>query len=210
MPRHRRLLSPWFLAAIVATACGQDAPEPPETPPGGNEMVTGSERLGWTQAAPSQTELATFRYAVYVDGSRSELTGTSCQPSQAATVFQCSAPLPAMSAGPHTIELAAFITDGGVLESPRSAPIQVTQTALAAAPAAGPASTWPERMALATTDGLQLQLTRIATGMTNPVDMAFAPDGRLFIAEETGRVRAAACSGSRAARRSRRSALATR
>jgi glucose/arabinose dehydrogenase len=151
-------------------------------------MVTGSERLGWTQVAPSQGELATFHYAIYVDGSRSELVGATCEPSQSATVFQCSAPLPALSVGPHSIELAAFIIDGAVLESPRSAPIQVTRTALASAPPA-PASPPPDRMALATTDGLQLQLNRIAKGVTNPVDMAFAPDGRLFIAEDTGQVR---------------------
>jgi glucose/arabinose dehydrogenase len=152
-------------------------------------MVTGSERLGWMQFAQSQAELATFHYAIYLDGSRGELAGASCETSQSATLFQCSAPLPDMTVGPHTIELAAFIIDGVVLESPRSAGIQVTKTALAAAPAPGPASTWPEQMALATTDGLQLRLDRIAQGVTNPVDMAFAPDGRLFIAEETGRVR---------------------
>jgi glucose/arabinose dehydrogenase len=152
-------------------------------------MVTGSERLGWTQSAPSAGDLATFHYAVYLDGSRSELAGATCEPTQSETVYQCSAPLPAMSAGPHTIELAAFIVDGGVLESPRSAPIQLTKTALATAPAPGPASTWPERMALATTDGLQLNLARVATGVRNPVDLAFTPDGRLFVAEEDGQVR---------------------
>ena len=42
------------------------------------ERISGNERLGWNQAAADAGELATFRYAAYVDGNRVELTDVSC------------------------------------------------------------------------------------------------------------------------------------
>jgi glucose/arabinose dehydrogenase len=177
--------------ALVTVACRKDTPEPPIVTPGPPENVTGSERLGWTQRAADSAELSTFRYASYVDGARAELIGVSCQPAAAPTSsdFDCSAPLPAMSTGFHTIELAAFIADGDLLESARSAPLQLNRTtAAAAAPAPGPA-TWTSGMTVGTADGLQLQVDRIADGLVRPTDLAFLPDGRVLVAEEPGRVR---------------------
>ena len=74
--------------------------------PGPTETVTGAERLGWTQTAADSHELSTFRQAIYVDGARAELTGVSCQPpsSPLSADFVCSAPLPTMPPGPHTLE----------------------------------------------------------------------------------------------------------
>lgn len=173
--------------------CGKNTPEPPSVTPTPVENVTGAERLGWTQAAADSAELSTFRYAVYLDGVRSELTGVSCQPPSSPTspTFDCIAPLPTMAAGAHIIELAAFIVDGDVLESARSAPMQVNKTAAttSAAPTPGPAAAWPDGMTVRTSEGLRLRLDRIAEGLVNPTDIAFAPDGRVFVAEESGRIR---------------------
>jgi glucose/arabinose dehydrogenase len=94
-----------------------------------------------------------------------------------------------MPPGTHVLELAAFIVAAVVLESPRSAPLQVNKTAGAAAPVPGPAADSPVSMIVHTSDGLQMRLDWIARDLVKPVDMAFAPDGRLFIAEESGRVR---------------------
>ena len=115
--------------AITATACSQKPPAQQPTP-GGDERISGSERIGWDQQAGSQTELATFRYAAYVDGSRSELAGVSCAAAPAA--FSCTARLPAMNPGPHTLEIASFIVDSGtVLESAKSTPLRVVVGVLA-------------------------------------------------------------------------------
>ena len=66
-------------AALLAAACSKSSPPPPEvTPPSGAETINGTERLGWTQRAADAVELATVRYAIYVDGTRSELAGASC------------------------------------------------------------------------------------------------------------------------------------
>jgi len=115
----------WSLTLCAALmACHRNSPPPDDATPG--ERVTGADRLGWDQQASDGAQLASFSYAVYLDGVRSELAGVSCGSTSAASGFACSARMPAMSAGNHTLELAAFIVDGGVLESPRSSPLRVT------------------------------------------------------------------------------------
>ena len=44
-------------------------------------------------------------------------------------------------------------------------------------------------MTVATADGLRLRIDRIADGLVRPTDIAFLPDGRVFVAEEAGQVR---------------------
>lgn len=171
-------------------ACGKDTPDPPDVAPTPAENVTGAERLGWTQTAADSRELSTFRYAIYVDGARAELSGAACQPpsSPSSASFECSAPLPAMPAGAHTLELATFIVDGNILESVRSAPLLLNKTGGAMATASAPPAKWPNGMTVSTTDGVRLRIDRIAEGLINPTDIAFVPDGRAFVAEQSGRV----------------------
>ena len=84
--------------------------------------ITGRERIGWDQAADSPSELATFVYAIYVDGVRNLLADTSCATAAGSTGFACSGRLPALSNGSHTLQLAAFVDagDGDIVESSRS------------------------------------------------------------------------------------------
>jgi glucose/arabinose dehydrogenase len=104
-------------------------------------------------------------------------------PPPAGSVFACTAPLPALTPGAHTLELAAFITDGSVLESPRSAGLRVTLAALSqTAPRSDTA-----RLTLRNPNGLHDEI--VVDGLDSPTDVAFAPDGRLFVAERAGRVR---------------------
>jgi hypothetical protein len=77
MPR-RRSTAFIFLAGVLAWCGGCGDPTRPPTPepnPGTGEMITGRERLGWTQRAENAAQLATFDYALYVDGSRRPLAG---------------------------------------------------------------------------------------------------------------------------------------
>jgi len=128
-----------FIVAMVCIACRGNPPEPPVvTPPAGSETVNGSERIGWDQRAGDPIELAAIRYAVYVDGARSELTGISCGTTATATGYACTARLPPMSAGNHSLEIASFIQDGGTFESARSAALRVTVTAASAAAVPSP------------------------------------------------------------------------
>ncbi len=186
----RRLLL--TLAGCVAlVACGESSPPTPGSSPA-DERITGGERLGWDQQAADAGALASFHYAMYVDNARSELADASCAPTSSAAGFACSARLPAMSSGAHTLELAAFIVDGGVLESARSSPLHVivsAATATAAAGASQRANTWQTGTVFTTTDRVRLRVDLVADGLAEPTDVAFAPDGRLFVAERAGRVR---------------------
>jgi glucose/arabinose dehydrogenase len=178
----------WILITLLAAgACGSSPPPAPSPGPGGGSggSITGRERIGWDQPADSPSELATFQYAIYVDGTRSLVTETSCSGAAGTSGYPCSGRLPAMSNGAHTLALATFITaDGEILEGARSASINVTVSALTA-----PAADWPDTQTETLAEGVQLRIDRIAEGFNRPTDAAFLPDGRLLIAERSGRVR---------------------
>ncbi len=177
-------------AAIVLTAlclaCGSKPPTPTPTP-NGIETIRGTERLGWDQQALDTVELATFRYAVYVDGARTEVADVNCAPTAGANGFSCSGRLPQMSPGQHTLELAAFVLDGSaIVESGRSSSLRVNVTS--SATATGSVSLTPGAI-VTTRDGVKLQLEVVHSGIDEPVDIALDGRGRLFVAERAGRVR---------------------
>ena len=142
--------------------------------------------MGWDQQAGDAAELATHRFAIYVDGTRAELTEVSCSNTRGAAGFACSGRLPPLTPGTHSLELATYVADAPGLESARSAPLQVVVAAAAsrAAPAA-----WESGLTEATAHGLRMRVDKLLDGLQDPVDAAFLPDGRLLIAERTGRVR---------------------
>jgi hypothetical protein len=112
------------IAAVAALLAACGAP----SAPGGAETITGSERFGWDQPASDAGELASFRYAIYVDDSRTEVADVSCAAPAASGRFACTARLPEMSAGNHTLRVASFVNDGGgVRESPQSTPLRVVK-----------------------------------------------------------------------------------
>ncbi len=162
-------------------ACDRTSPPSPPVvaAPVAAETISGTERIGWDQPAGDAVELATIGYAVYVDGTRTELAGATCASAAAGRGFPCTVRLPAMSAGPHTLELASWVNDGGVLESARSAPLRVTLVVPVVSAAGIPLLR----------NGLMVRAVPVAEGLEAPTDLAFAPDGRLFIAERLGRIR---------------------
>jgi glucose/arabinose dehydrogenase len=179
MPRLGRATSLALLLALAA--CGGNnngGPNPSPPPPGGGgETITGRERIGWDQLAENTAELATFRYAIYVDGVRSELAEVSCGTTSGAAGFACSARLPAMSNGAHVLEIASYITADGVLESPRSAQFRVTVTGIAA-----PTEQDITDGAIVTTaDGVQLKAAVLADSLVEPAALAVARDGRAYV-----------------------------
>jgi hypothetical protein len=114
-----------FVAFVLAACGGSPSPSPPGST---TEAVTGDERFGWDQPAADAAELASFRYALYVDDVRSDAADVSCAATQTSGRFACSCRLPTMSTGSHTIQVAAFVSDSGnTLESPRSPGVRVVK-----------------------------------------------------------------------------------
>jgi glucose/arabinose dehydrogenase len=181
----------WTAAAVVtvltaAAACGSSTPPSNSDPSGSGERISGRERLGWTQSAADATELASFRFAAYVDNARVDLSAT-CGGSSGA--FSCSSPMPPMNAGTHSIELvSAVVENGATIESGRSAPLRVTVTG-ATADAPPPMSETASARLLTTSDGAELRLSVLAEPPDAPTAFASAPDGRVFLAERQGRIR---------------------
>ena len=177
----------WLLLLVVASACGSSGPPTPSPPgTGTGESITGRERVGWDQPAANPAELATFRYAIYVDNARSELTEVTCGQTSTATGFACSARLPAMNNGAHTLEIAAFYDSGGIVESTRSASLRVTVTGATAPTEAAPLQPGET---ITTADGVRLAADLLVSGLEDVADIAVAPDGRIFVAERGGRLR---------------------
>ena len=165
-------------------------------------QLSGSERLGWNQSSADPAELPTYRYVAYVDGARSDLADVSCVPA-GATQLSCSARLPTMSPGSHTIELATVSSSGA--ESERSAPLMVnagTSGSVTTSVESGNAATattknaketaaptkWSGNTQVVTQDGVRMRLEQISDAVVEPIDMSFLPDGRLLVAEREGRV----------------------
>lgn len=185
----RRLAA--ILILLVTTGCGSKTPSPPSTPnPGGSETITGRERFGWDQQADGTAELATFAYAIFVDGARSTVAAVSCGTASSATGFACSGQLPPMPAGAHTLQLATFLMENPSTESDRSAALNVVVSAAnaielnatsAAGAIAGTAQSGnsPPRLK---------SRGPVVDGLEQPNDLAIAPDGRVFVAESSGRI----------------------
>jgi glucose/arabinose dehydrogenase len=179
----RRTIRALLCGAILA-ACDREPPMPPSVP-ASDERVTGGERVGWDQRAADATGISTYRYAVYVDGARVELSDVVCAEAAGTAGFACSARLPPLTAGTHVLELASFVIDQDiVLESPRSAPLRVTVGTALSSP-----SSINEEVVFSTVDGVVLRLQPVASGLHDPSDLAFAPDGRIFVAESRGTFR---------------------
>ena len=127
------------LCATAVAGCNEDSSSSSPPPSGSAETVTGRERVGWVQTSVSASDIAMLQYAAYIDGSRRVLEGSTCTAASNAN-FDCSAPLPPLTAGRHTLEIVTFFDAvTGVVESPRSPPLQLMVSGVVAQ-AAGDAS----------------------------------------------------------------------
>ena len=180
-----RALAAIIVACLCVAACDKKEPETPDPGPGnpsGEVRVSPGDRLGWLQQAADAAEVASFQFAIYIDGTRTTLTGVSCTSAASGTGFDCSAVLPSLSTGTHTLELASFVVDGSVtIESARSGALRVV--------AGGAASFSVSSQLVVTAEQVRLNLSPVAEGLHVPSDLAFAADGSLFVAERGGAVR---------------------
>ena len=110
----------------------------------------------------------------------------SCGAGPTAAGFPCSGRLPAISTGAHTLQLSTFVTrNGETLESARSTSLSVV---VAAASQIEVAATVAAGETVHAVGGTRSRANRVVDGLQQPNDLAIAPDGRLFIAEGSGRI----------------------
>ena len=187
------------LVGALTTACGGEDSQPA---PG---QSSGGPRLAWDQFSSSAEELRRYSFVLFVDGTPMTLTGASCGTLAADTLTAaCTAPLPTLAPGQHTLEMATRVIENGVvLESAKSAPVtytvgstgfaSATAGATAAIPGAGTGSP-PGDTGSGTgqaTGESQFVVETVVTGLDSPSALARLPDGRLLIAERRGVIRIA-------------------
>jgi aldose sugar dehydrogenase len=183
-----------LLFAAFAGACGGGGSKPS----GDGGVVNSSARIGWDQQARDAAELATLHFVMYIDGARTELPEASCSPPAGAAGFPCESPLPSMTAGQHTIQVASYIVAGSIIESPKSAPLVIT-IAGSGASLAGSVTTEAQASAtsvpapasdrdLITADGARLRVEMLvrADGLSA---LAVSGDGTVFIGDRSGVLR---------------------
>ena len=173
------------VGCLLLSGCGNSQPPTPSPPGGGTETITGRERIGWDQPAASSAELATFRYAIYVDNVRSEVADVTCASTAGPNGYACSGRLPTMANGTHVLELASFIVAGQTLEGPRSQRLTVTVTGLAA-PGAPAAAALTDGSVITTVDGVRLQVDVLFEGLREPSTLTVAPNGRALVGTADG------------------------
>jgi quinoprotein glucose dehydrogenase len=155
-------------------------------------ILGGNERLAWDQIADNEAQIATFRYIAYVDGKPVDLTGESCGRSSSQARFSCSAPLPPLSIGLHTIDIAAASESS--IQSGRSNRLLVlvlrpSQARSPSSPSSPSSANISAESSILTSDRVRLTVTPIVIGLTDPVDLAFMPDGGMVVAERAGLLR---------------------
>ncbi len=183
----------WAVAALLLSSCGGGSSPSPGGPSAdaplvpGATPVTGSERLAWSQAG----DVSGLRFLAYVNGSAVSLDTATCG---GAPEAECSAPLPPLTTGVHTIALAAVSPSG--LESVQSESITVqkvsTRSVVSAAsfPDARVSSGGAHlESTVAASGGLTFAADVVARALKAPLQLASTPDGRLLVADADGRVR---------------------
>lgn len=192
-----RLVSLGAALCGCCIACGGNSPAPPSPSPGagsgGATQITGSERLGWSQAAPTQGDLSALRFNIYVDGARQVMGNVSCGPLQANLTADCAGSLPALTTGAHSLTLSAVNSSGE--ESAQSAALQVVVVRAVTALTGQPLPGGPAVPAMAGAPGAPApggaEVAVVAAGFDDPTDLAVAADGRVLVTERSGRVRIA-------------------
>ena len=95
------------VSCVALVSCGGSP-----SAPSGAETITGSERFGWDQPAADAGEAASFRYAMYVDETRTEAADVSCAAGQTSGRFGCTSSLPS-AVRRTSLQVAAFVIDAG-------------------------------------------------------------------------------------------------
>lgn len=183
---RKNLARAFGLAAscALAAACGSSTPAPAAA----GITVAGTEHFAWDQVLQGGEGISTYSFVAYVDDVRQPLPDATCAQGADQTMFSCSAKLPSMTAGAHRLQVAAVDTSSGTpVESAKSPTLNLN---VVPPPGTSPSARRAlPRSTLKTADGTALAVDTLATGLDRPSAVVPTPDGRVFVAEETGTVR---------------------
>lgn len=193
------------LFAALGTACGRTPAAPPTTPgpgtppapgpsPSGPVTVTGTERIGWEQQVVAGSNIREYEFAAFVDARRTTLPDIQCSAEPGPSGHVCSAQLPYMTDGQHTIKIAASrLVEGRAPMSDRSDALIVIKGVAASTVVAElriPSPHNPEgAQPFISQDSEGMAVDVVATGLAPVTDLAALPDGRIVIAEKSGLLR---------------------
>jgi glucose/arabinose dehydrogenase len=137
---------------------------------------------------------------MYIDGVRTNLSEASCSTPAASAGYPCESPLPTMSNGQHTVQLASYFDSNPIAESPKSASLVITMTGASGILAGSVTIESTARMApvtapvavpvrnLTTADGARLRIDVVAQ-VDQPAALAVSGDGAVLVADRSGVVR---------------------
>jgi hypothetical protein len=169
---------------VAAAGCG-DRRDPSPQPGGGSNTIRGGERLVWDQSAVSAEALQAYRFSFYVDGQLAVLSDVRCGTTRGPAGFECSGRLPAMTPGPHVLQLSAV---GRGPAGPMSAPFAVVVTGASVTLSAGGAEPLAPKESLSRVCAasgevcFEAELVGALPGeLTSPVA---TPEGRLLVVRD--------------------------
>jgi hypothetical protein len=166
-------------------------PPPPAAEPLPEFTVRGGERLAWEQPAVSSDALTGLTFRLYVDGTQFPLDDAGCVTSDMGPDgFACQASLPSLDPGVHHLWMVTLAPDG-FSEGPASSPIVIRVEASGSTTAReGRGSVLsPQSSSAMTVRDDAPAAASLAGDLDDPTDLAVLPDGRMLVAERSGRVR---------------------
>jgi len=185
--RHRRAVRAVGIVLVALAAYGCEGDDSPSDSSGATPTSpSGPHTVSWDQLAPTLQVVNSYSFTAVIDGSPASRLAASCSATSTAGSFTCSAPIPTLPAGAHT--LAVITTDANGASSPVSNSVSFTVPSTSR-------STTSSMTALAESAVLNLaslcmgdgpartcyQLNRTATNLTTPTDPTEMPDGRILV-----------------------------
>jgi glucose/arabinose dehydrogenase len=190
----------WFVAAALTLGLigfagteGESFSGIPLTQDPSADIVTRAEYVEWDQMAAGADEVARLHFVARIDGVRVSLI-VSCDTTPTPAGFRCSSPLPPLMPGRHTLDLTAVALDGDVAVESGISHLEIFRIGdpLIARAALVPTVERP-RASIAlrfnTQDGAHLAVETHVTHLNGPVVVTFAPDGLLFVIEQSRQIR---------------------
>jgi hypothetical protein len=178
-----------IVVGLVLCGCEDDSSSQNSSSSGTSSSAADTRQIAWEQQATSQQIVDSYIFAAIVDGAPAGRLAASCTATSSAGTYTCSAPLPPLSAGTHTLAITTM--DGNAATSALSNSVSITIAATTRSTTA--AVTTPAESALLSLTQVCMgdgpartcyQLNRTATNLKAPEQPTEMPDGRIVVLDQ--------------------------